>query len=105
MQRIKKGDTVEVISGDEEGYRGTVHQVLPRQNRVIVSGINLIKKHQRPTGQVRTQTGIIELEAPLYLSNVALVCRHCNERTRVGFQILPDGQKVRVCKKCGEAID
>ena len=82
-----------------------MHQILPRGDRVIVSGINLIKKHQRPTGQVRTQTGIIELEAPLPLSNVALVCRHCNEPTRVGFQILPDGHKVRVCKKCGQAID
>jgi len=105
MRRIRKGDTVEVISGDERGARGTVHQVLPRQDRVIVSGINLIKKHQRPTGQVRTQMGIIELEAPLHLSNVALVCRHCHQRTRVGFQILPDGHKVRVCKKCGEVID
>jgi large subunit ribosomal protein L24 len=105
MQRIKKGDTVEVISGDEREARGTVHQILPRENRVIVSGINLIKKHQRPTGQVRTQTGIIEREAPLHLSNVALVCRHCDQPTRVGFQILPDGHKVRVCKKCGEIID
>ncbi|MFQ6057771.1 MAG: 50S ribosomal protein L24 [Anaerolineae bacterium] len=105
MQRIKKGDTVEVISGDERGARGRVHLVLPRKNRVIVSGINLVKKHQRPTGQVRTQTGIIEREAPLHLSNVALVCRHCNQRTRVGFQILPEGRKVRVCKKCGQVID
>lgn len=105
MQRIKKGDTVEVISGDERGARGTVHQLLPRGDCVIVSGINLVKKHQRPTGQVRTQTGIIEREAPLRLSGVALVCRHCNQSTRVGFQILPDGHKVRVCKKCGEVID
>ena len=105
MQRIKQGDTVEVISGDEQGARGTVHQVFLRRDRVIVSGINLIKKHQRRTGEVRTQTGIIEREAPLRLSNVALVCRHCDQRTRVGFQILPDGHKVRVCKKCGEVID
>lgn len=105
MFRVRKGDTVEVISGDEKGARGTVHQVLPKQNRVIVSGVNLIKKHQRPTGRVRTQAGIIEREAPLHLSNVAPVCKNCDRWTRVGFQVTPDGTKVRICKRCGGVMD
>ena len=102
---IRKGDTVEVISGDDKGQRGTVHTVLPRQGRLIVSGVNLVKKHQRPTGNVRTQTGIIEREAPLRVCNVAWVCPHCDKATRIGKRINSDGSKSRVCKKCGEASD
>jgi large subunit ribosomal protein L24 len=119
MMKIREGDTVEIIRGDERGQRGTVRQVLrawridrfqrriardPDHDQVIVGGHNIIKKHQRPTGQTRTQTGIIEREAPLYLSKVALVCPHCNEWTRVGFGLGEGGGKVRVCKRCGEAI-
>ena len=123
--KIKKGDTVEVISGDDRGLRGTVHRVLPgcetlsrrrqtgtrrsgadhSRDRVIVSGINLVKKHQRRTGDVRTQVGIIEREAPIRASNVALVCPHCQKRTRVSYQVLSSGAKVRVCKQCGQTID
>lgn len=105
MNRIRKGDTVEIISGDEKGVRGTVHQVLPKQNRVVVAGVNLIKKHQRPTGRVRTQVGIIEREAPLPISNVAPVCPSCDQWTRVGFQVTPDGAKVRICRRCGVSLD
>jgi large subunit ribosomal protein L24 len=105
--RIKKGDTIEVISGNDEGLRGTVQWVLPKKNRVIVSGINTVKKHQRPTraGRSQVQPGIIEFEAPIHLSNVMLVCPRCNQRTRVGFAWQEDGRKVRVCKECGEAVD
>lgn len=104
MQRIKKGDTVEVISGDEKGKRGEVHEVLPKHDRLIVSGINIVKKHQRRTGNIRTQVGIIDREAPLHLSNVMLVCKSCNEKTRVGFQ--GEGRdKVRICRNCGAAIE
>lgn len=114
---IKKGDTVEVIQGEYRGERGTVHQVLrgrrggrhvgedPNENAVIVSGINLIKKHQRRTGDVRTQVGIIEREAPIHISNVALVCPKCNQRTRVSHRTFPDGSKARQCGKCQELID
>jgi large subunit ribosomal protein L24 len=102
---IKKGDTVEVISGDDKGIRGTVHTVFPKEDRIVVSGVNIIKKHQRPTGNVRTQTGIIEREAPIHISNVAWVCPHCDRVTRVGYRANPDGSKVRVCKKCGEAAE
>ncbi len=103
--KIRKEDTVEVISGDDKGMRGKVNAVLPGQKRVVVAGVNIIKKAQRPTSSVRTQTGIIEREAPIDISNVALVCPHCNRATRVGYQVAPDGSKARVCRKCGEAIE
>ncbi|HEY67886.1 MAG: 50S ribosomal protein L24 [Chloroflexi bacterium] len=105
--RIKQGDTVEVISGEDRGIRGTVQRVLPKKNRVVVSGVNIVKKHQRPirAGRGQVQPGIIEFEAPIHLSNVMLVCPRCNQRTRVGFAWQEDGRKVRVCKRCGEAID
>lgn len=104
--RIKTDDTVEVISGDDRGLRGTVQRVLPKDKRVVVSGVNFVKKHQRPTraGRREVQPGVIEFEAPIDLSNVMLVCPQCNQRTRVGFTRLEDGDKVRVCKQCGEAI-
>ena len=108
MRRIKKGDTVEVISGDDRGMRGTVHQVIAKKDRVVVSGVNIVKKHQRPRptgGRLQTQAGIIEFEAPVHLSNVMLVCPQCNERSRIAFEYLEDGGKVRVCKQCESAID
>ena len=103
--KIKKGDTVEVISGDDLGSRGTVHRVMPREGRVVVSGVNIVKKHQRRTGDVRTQFGIIEREAPIAISNVALLCPRCNQPTRVGYRVAEDGSKVRVCRKCDETIE
>lgn len=105
--QIKKGDNVEVISGDDRGLRGTVQWVMSKDDRLVVSGVNIVKKHQRPmrAGRTQVQPGIIEFEAPLDISNVMLVCIQCNQRTRVGFARQEDGSKVRVCKKCGEAID
>lgn len=105
--RIKKGDTVEVLSGDDRGLRGTVQWVYPKADRVVISGINLVKKHQRRVraGRSEVQPGIIEFEAPIRISNVMLVCPQCNECARVGFTRLEDGRKVRVCKACDEAID
>ena len=105
--RIKQGDTVEVISGNDRGIRGTVQQVFSKDNRVVVSGVNLAKKHQRPVraGRTQVQPGIIEFEAPIHISNVMLVCVHCSQRTRVGISRQESGLRVRVCKKCGEAID
>jgi len=105
MNRIKKGDTVEVLSGEFRGERGTVRIVLPKEERVVVSGVNLVKRHQKPTGRVRTQAGIIEFEAPLLLSNVALICPRCSQRTKVAFQIDGEGKKSRLCKRCGEPVD
>ena len=106
--KIRKGDLVEVIAGDFKGARGEVQRIVrdsKGRTRVVVAGINLIKKHQRRTGDVRTQFGIIEREAPLDLSNVMLVCPQSDKPTRVGHEIRPDGTKVRVSKRAGVALD
>ncbi len=107
--KIRKGDTVEIISGrfEDRGKRGEVIRVDPDDGRVVVQGINMRKKHQR---QVQTQgarnlaPGIIEFEGPIHISNVMLVCPKCSEPTRVGFQREGD-ESVRVCKHCREIID
>jgi large subunit ribosomal protein L24 len=108
MRKIRKGDKVEVISGEDRGVRGIVHRVIPKENRVVVSGVNIVKKHQRPRptgGRTQAQVGIIEFEAPIHLSNVMLVCPQCDQRTRVAFGFQEDGRKVRICKKCDAVID
>jgi large subunit ribosomal protein L24 len=107
MQRIKKGDTVEVIAGKDLGSRGEVLRVLPKDERVVVERVNIVKKHQKPqrAGRGQTQPGIIEFEAPINLSNVQLVCTQCQSKTRVNYHINEEGRKVRVCKKCKQDID
>jgi large subunit ribosomal protein L24 len=107
MRKIKKGDTVEVIAGKDKSRRGTVLTVLPKENRVIVERVNVVKKHQRQqqVGRQQRQPGIVEFEAPIDLSNVMLVCKNCDKRTRVGFRIDEEGRKVRVCKHCNGDID
>ncbi len=107
MQRIKKGDTVKVIAGKDKGVEGQVLRVLPKDNRVVVERVNVVKKHQKPVqaGNQQTQAGIIEFEAPLHMSNVMLVCTQCKQQTRVGFRINEEGRKVRVCKHCKQDID
>ena len=107
MQRIKKGDTIEVITGKDIGARGEVLRVILKENRVVVAQINIARKHQRPmqAGRQQVQPGIIEFEAPMHLSNVMLVCTQCDARTRVGFRINEDGSKVRVCRACSADID
>ena len=102
--RVKRNDTVEVITGKDRGRRGSVRQVLPKRDRVIVTGLNMVKKHRRSQNPT-TPSDIIDLEAPLHLSNVMLVCPSCDETTRVAFRALDDGGKTRVCKRCGDAID
>lgn len=107
--KIRKGDTVQVITGrsQDKGKRGEVIKVLPKENRVVVQSLNIRKKHQRQYQyEGRTlETGIIEFEAPMSLSNVMLVCPHCNEPTRVGIQRDEEGVPHRVCKKCEAEID
>lgn len=107
MFRIRKGDTVEVITGDERGARGVVQRVLPRKERVVVQSVNIVKKHQRPVqaGRGQVKAGIIEFEASIHLSKVMLVCPTCDERTRVGFSRQDDGTSVRICKQCGSDIE
>jgi large subunit ribosomal protein L24 len=106
--KIRKGDTVEVISGREEdkGKRGEVIRVLPEERRVVVQGVNIRKKHQKQVQtQGRTMTpGIIEFEAPISIANVMLVCPVCGQPSRVGVQRNPDGVQ-RVCKKCQAKFD
>lgn len=106
MNRIKKGDTVEVIAGDDRQMRGEVMRVLPKDNRVVVSGVGMVIKHQNAqrAGRSQMQGGRIQFEAPINLSNVMLVCPKCDEATRVSFSQV-DGGKVRTCRKCGENID
>ena len=103
--KIKKGDTVEVITGNDKGVRGTVNSVDRDSGRLVVSGVNMVKKHQRRTGDVRTQFGIIEREASIDGSNVALVCPRCDKPRRAGYVVAEDGTKARVCRRCNEAIE
>ena len=96
---VKKGDQVEVLSGKDRGKRGEVVRALPAEGKVVVRGVAVVKKAQRPT-QANQQGGIIEKESPIDVSNVALVCPSCDKATRVGHDV-EDGKKVRVCKRCG----
>ena len=102
--KIRKNDTVLVIAGKDKGKKGNVRQALPKEDKVIVDHVNMVKRHSRARGVAR-QAGIIELEAPLHVSNVMLVCSKCNKPTRVGFRFLDDGRKVRICRSCYEVID
>jgi large subunit ribosomal protein L24 len=102
--KIRKNDTVLVIVGKDRGKKGKVRKALPKEDKVIVEGVNMIKRHSRATGQAR-QAGIIELEAPLDISNVMLICNKCNKPTRIGFRFLSDGRKARFCRSCDEVID
>lgn len=98
---IKTGDKVQVITGKEKGKQGTVLKAIPRENRVIVEGLNIAKKHTRSS--MESEGGIVETEAPIHVSNVQLVDPKSGEPTRVGFRF-EDGKKVRYAKKSGEAI-
>jgi len=102
--KIKKGDFVLVIKGKDRGKKGRVIKVFPDTSKVLVEGINFVKKHIRPR-RVDQQGGIIQIEKPISISNVMLFCLKCEKRTRVGFKFLQDGSKVRYCKKCGEIIE
>ncbi len=116
--KIRKGDLVEIIAGDDKGYRGEVKRVIrkkwagrraglynPNDVWVVVSGANLATKHQRPTGDVRTQVGRIQREAPIHISNVMLVAKGANRPTRVTYQIAANGERVRYSRKYDEYLD
>ena len=102
-RKIRKGDDVVVRTGKNRGARGTVLSVLGE--KVLVDGVNVVKKHERPNPQKGTQGGIIEREAPIHISNVALFNPQSNKADRVGFKSLDDGRKIRVFKSTGEAVD
>ena len=103
--KVVKNDTVTVLSGKYRGSTGKVLKVFTKNNRVIVEGVNIIKRHTKPS-QKNQQGGIIEKEAPIDVSNVMVICGKCNQPTRVGYKILEDGAKVRICKnqECGEIL-
>jgi large subunit ribosomal protein L24 len=101
--KVKKGDRVIVTTGRDKGKKGEVLKVYPQDERALVTGVNIVKRHQRQTQRV--QGGIVSKEAPVHLSNLAHVDPKTGEATRVGFKFLSDGRKVRFAKKSGEVID
>lgn len=103
MQKIRKGDTVVVLAGKDKDKQGEVLRSLPTENRVVVRGVNVVKKHTRPTQM--SEGGIVSVEAPINVSNVAHVDPTDGKPTRVGFKVLEDGRKVRFAKRSGEVLD
>lgn len=101
---VKKDDTVIVISGKDKGKKGRVLAAFPKDSRVLVEGVNLVKKHSRPS-QKNPQGGIVTQEAPIHVSNVMIADPKTGSATRVGYKVLNDGKKVRIAKKSGEVLD
>jgi large subunit ribosomal protein L24 len=108
MNKIKVGDQVMVLSGKDRGRQGKVIEMIPKESKLVVEGVNITKRHIRPTRRGQ-ESGIVEREAPVYVSNVIIICPRCGKRTRVGMKIvkkaLKKEEKLRFCKKCGEIID
>lgn len=102
---VKKEDQVFVLSGKDRGKSGRVLRVFPAKQHVIVENVNFVKRHTRPNPQKNIKGGVVEKEGPLQISNVQVICRSCNQRTRVAYERLQDGRKVRICKKCKGSID
>ena len=101
--KIKKGDTVIVLSGDDKGKKGKVIAASPKERKVIVEGINMVKKHVKPR-KMGDAGGIVSAEGAMYASKVMVICPHCNKPTRVGHKKFADGSKSRICKRCGETL-
>ena len=102
---IRKNDSVLVVTGKDRGKRGRVLKVIPDKNRLIVEGVNLIKRHTKPNPTRNVKDGIVEREASVHASNVQIVCPECGARTRIGRRIVGDGRKVRICRKCEGVVD
>lgn len=100
---VKKGDTVVILSGDDRGKKGKVLEVSPKEGKVIVEGLNMVKKHVKPR-KMGDPGGIIEAEGAMYASKVMVICPHCNKPTRVGHQKAGEENKVRVCKRCNDVL-
>jgi len=105
MPPIKKNDIVYIRKGKDQGKNGRVLIVIPDKQRIVVEGIQMIKRHTRPNPQKNIKGGIVEKEASIHISNVALLCKNCNKPTRIGKRILDDGTRVRACKRCGHTIE
>ena len=102
--KIQKNDNVLIIAGKDKGKKGKVRKSNPDKETVLVEGLNMIKRHSKTKGKTR-QAGIIELEGPIHVSNVMLICNKCNKPVKVGVRILDDGKKARFCRNCSEIID
>jgi large subunit ribosomal protein L24 len=102
---IRKNDQVLVMSGKDRGKRGRVLRVLPDKNRLVVEGVNFVKRHTKPNPSKNVKGGVVEREAALHASNVQLVCPECGTATRIGRRLLEDGRKVRICRKCDGVVD
>ena len=101
--RIQKGDTVRVMTGKNKGRTAEVVRAIPDKNRVIVEGVNVAKRHAKPT-RATQQGGVIDKFMPVHVSTVALVCKTCDRPTRIGYKFEGEHEKVRVCKKCGSTL-
>jgi large subunit ribosomal protein L24 len=104
MNKLKKNDNVLVLAGKDKGKQGQVREVRPKDGRAIVTGVNMIKKHQRQRSQTEPG-GIIEREAAIQIANLMVVCKNCGKPARIGIHFRPDGKKSRYCKKCNEDFD
>ena len=102
---IRKNDNVVVTTGKDRGKRGRVVRLVPEKNRLVVEGVNIIKRHTKPNPQKNVKGGVVEREAALHASNVQIVCPECGKPTRIGKKILDDGRKVRICRKCDGVLD
>jgi large subunit ribosomal protein L24 len=102
---IRKNDTVLVTTGKDRGKKGRVIRIVAEKNRLIVEGVNLIKRHTRPNPAKNIKGGVVQREAALHASNVQLVCPECGAQTRIGHRVLEDGRKVRICRKCEGVVD
>jgi len=105
MPPIKKNDEVFVLRGKDRGKTGRVLIVMPRDQKIVVEGIQMIKRHTRANPQRNIKGGIVEKEAPIHISNVAIVCKNCKQHTRIAKKVLADDRSVRACKKCGNTIE
>ena len=102
--QIRKNDSVMVISGRERGKTGKVLRVLPKKDAVVIERVNMVKRHSRPRGP-QQPGGIVEKEASVHIANIMMMCDKCNAPVRVGRKPLADGKRIRICRRCGEALD
>ena len=102
---IKKNDEVFILRGKDRGKSGRVLIVIPKDQKIVVEGVQMIKRHTRPNPQKNIKGGIVEKEAAIHISNVAIMCKNCKKHTRIANKILADGQVTRACKKCGATIE
>lgn len=102
---VRKNDNVVVTTGKDRGKRGRVLKVVPARNRLVIEGVNFIKRHTRPNPQRNIKGGVVEREGSVHASNVQLICPECGAPTRIGHQLLGDGRKIRICRKCDGAVD